>query len=117
MARGEGFSIIKRRRGGRELSNYQVRVQVPAEWQQVVGRKEILRSLGTGDRRAAVQLAPQIVAGLYVEWQRIAGGASSAVMGDPKALAVRIAFDGMLTAMEERRRAWPTNDAEYAARL
>lgn len=117
MARRDGISIIKRQRCGRELSNYQVRVQVPAEWRQAVGKKEVLRSLGTGDRRAAVQLAPQVVANLYAEWQRLAGGPPAPTLADPKAVAVRVAYDGMLAAMEKRRKAWPADDAEYAAQL
>jgi integrase len=117
MARGDGFSIIKRKRGRRELGHWQVRVQVPAEWQRAVGQLEVLRSTGTGDRRIAVQLAPQIVTGLYAEWQRLAGTASSSALADPKAVAVRIGYDSMLAAMEERRKAWPANDADYEAKL
>ncbi|HVJ03291.1 MAG TPA: DUF6538 domain-containing protein [Sphingomonas sp.] len=117
MARGDGFSIIKRKRGGRELGHWQVRVQVPAEWQQAVGKPEVLRSTGTGDRRTAVQLAPQIVTALYAEWQSKAGTAPSPALTDPKAVAVRIGFDSTFAAMEERRKAWPANDADYAAKL
>ncbi len=117
MARGDGFSIIKRKRGGRELGHWQVRVQVPAEWQHAVGKSEVLRSTGTGDRRTAVQLAPQIVTTLYAEWQNKAGTAPSPALSDPRTVAVRIGFDSMLAAMEERRRAWPANDADYAAKL
>ncbi|OBX18563.1 hypothetical protein A9995_11385 [Erythrobacter sp. QSSC1-22B] len=36
---------------------------------------------------------------------------------DPASVAVRVAFDGMLEAMETRRREWPSDDDEYAARL
>lgn len=117
MARGDGYKIIKRKRGGRELGNYQIRVYVPAQWQHAVGQPEVLRSLGTGDRRVAAQLAPQVVAGLYADWQRMAGDAPSATPGAPTAVAVRVGYDDMLAAMEERRRAWPTSDDEYAARL
>jgi integrase len=117
MARGDGFSIIKRTRNARELPNYQVRVQVPQEWRQIVGKNEVLRSLGTGDRRAAARLAPMVVADLYTGWKRMAGGSSADVVTDPKVLAVQVAYDGMLAALEERRKAWPADDAEYAARL
>lgn len=117
MARGDGFSIIKRRRRGRELGHWQVRVQVPPQWRHAVGRPEVLRSTGTGDRRTAVQLAPQIVTDLYGEWQRLAGGAPAPGLSDPATVAVRVGFDAMLVAMEERRKAWPADDAAYAAKL
>ena len=117
MARGDGFSIIKRSRGGRELANWQVRVQVPVDWQRAVGQVEVLRSLGTGDRRAAAQLAPAVVANLYAEWQQLAVTAPALNIVDPKAVAVRVAYDGMLKALEERRRTWPRDDEAYTARL
>lgn len=72
MARGDGYSIIKRKRNGRELAHYEVRVQVPAPWREKVGKKEVLRSLGTGDRRSANLAAPRAVARLHDEWRRIA---------------------------------------------
>lgn len=117
MARGDGFSIFKRKRNGRELGHWQVRVQVPAEWQQAVGRTEVLRSTKTGDRRIAVQVAPQIVTALHAEWRSLAGNAPAPALADPRAVAVRIGFDATLAAMEERRKAWPLDDADYAARL
>lgn len=117
MARGDGFSIIKRKRNGRELQNYEVRVQVPLPWRSAVGKKEVLRSLGTGDRRVAARLAPQVVADLYSEWQQIAGGVPEPSLADPKADITRLAFDSMLSAMDAGRKAWPTDDAEYATML
>lgn len=117
MARGDGFSIIKRKRRGRELPHWEVRVQVPAEWQQAVGQLEVLRSTCTGDRRMAIQLAPQIVAGLYAEWRNRAGSAPSPTPADPRAVAVRVGYDSMLAAMEEHRRAWPANDVDYGSKL
>lgn len=117
MARGDGFSIIKRKRDGRELQNYEVRVQVPIPWRSAVGKKEVLRSLGTGDRRVAARLAPKVVADLYADWQREAGGASVPSLADPKADVTRLAFDSMLSAMEAGRKAWPVDDDDYAAML
>ncbi|OQW47726.1 MAG: hypothetical protein A4S16_08355 [Proteobacteria bacterium SG_bin6] len=70
MARGDGFSIIKRTRGGRELAHWEVRVQVPREWRTAVGKKEVIRSTGTGDRREAGRLAPEIVTKLYTRWRQ-----------------------------------------------
>ncbi len=119
MARGDGYSIIKRRRNGRELRNYEVRILVPSVWQTKVGKKEILLSLGTGDRRAANLVAPQLVAHKYTEWQRIAEEAldGRSEVTDPRAIAVKVAFDGMLDAMENNRRMWPTDDVQYSAQL
>ena len=68
LARGDGYSIIKRKRNGRELAHYEVRVPVPLPWRAKVGKKEVLRSLGTGDRRSANLAAPAIVARLHEEW-------------------------------------------------
>lgn len=118
MARGNGFSVIKRKRNGRELTNYEVRVQVPTDWRGHVGKKEVLLSLGTGDRRLANQRAPQVVADKIAEWRRVAGEGSVEVPAlDPASVAVQVAFDGMLAAMEERRRQWPKDDAGYGAQL
>lgn len=117
MARGDGFTIFRRQRNGRELAHWQVRVQVPAEWRQAVGQKEVLRSTGTGDRRVAGQVAPQIVTDLYAEWRTLAGSAPAPTLADPKSVAVRIGYETMMAAMEERRRAWPANDADYSAML
>jgi hypothetical protein len=117
MARGDGHSVIKRKRNGRELRNYEVRIQVPAAWQATVGKKEVLLSLGTGDRQAANLAAPQVVAEKYAEWRRLAGDQPSAPQLDPTAVAVGVGFDSMFTAMEDRRKAWPTDDVEYARRL
>lgn len=117
MSRGSGFSIIKRKRGGRELSNFQVRVQVPAHMQGAVGQAEVLRSLKTGDRRTASLLAPRVVADLHEEWRALVGGENSLIGKDPKAVAVQVAYDSMLIAMEERRREWPDDHDGYAAKL
>lgn len=68
LARGDGYSIIKRKRNGRELAHYEVRIPVPPAWRSKVGKKEVLRSLGTGDRRSANLAAPAIVARLHEEW-------------------------------------------------
>lgn len=118
MAKGDGYSIIKRKRNGREIERYQVRVQVPAGWQSAVGQSEVLRSLRTADRRAANLRAPQVVAELFDEWQRLAGGAPAAPAPvDPAAVAVRVGFDMMLSDMEQRRKLWPSDDAGYTARI
>lgn len=118
MARGDGYSIIKRKRGGRELANFEVRIQVPPAWQAKVGRKERLVSLGTGDRRLAAIAAPDVVSRQLAEWRALVGDAPTASPpADPASVAVRVAFDGMLDAMESRRRTWPADDAGYAARL
>lgn len=67
MARGDGYSIIRRKRNGKELANYEVRIHVPADWQAKLGRKERLVSLGTGDRRQACpRLAPVDPSGMPV---------------------------------------------------
>ncbi|WP_338504449.1 DUF6538 domain-containing protein [Sphingomonas kaistensis] len=117
MARGDGYKIIKRRRKGREIGPYQVRVQVPANWRAVVGQNEVLRSLGTADRRAAGQLAPQVVTDLLSEWREKAGELGPTGLIDPADVAVRVAYDGMLKALEQRRKTWPADNAGYASRL
>ncbi|MBM0169169.1 site-specific integrase [Altererythrobacter sp. C41] len=118
MSRGDGYSIIKRKRNGRELRNFEVRIQVPVAWRDVVGKTEVLLSLGTGDRRTANMRAPQVVAEKLAAWGRAAGEAPAATPAlDPSSVAVHVAFDGMLDAMEGRRREWPVDDAEYAERL
>ena len=119
MARGDGYSIIKRKRNGRELRNYEVRILVPTAWQAKVGKKEALLSLGTGDRRAANVIALQIVAHQYTEWQRIADKTLDvrSEVTDPRAIAVKVAYDGMLDALEKNRRLWPTDDVQYTAQL
>lgn len=119
MARGDGYSIIKRIRNGKELANLEVRIQVPVAWQSKLGRKERLVSLKTGDRRQANIIAPEVVANQIAEWRHLVnqGKQSLGNAVDPASLAVRVAYDGMLAAMEDRRKAWPADDAEYAARL
>lgn len=42
-----------------------------------MGKKEVLRSLGTGDRRAANLEALKLVADLYEEWQRMLASLAS----------------------------------------
>lgn len=69
MARGDGFSVIKRTRNGRELANYEVRTYVPPEWREILGDKHALKSTGTGDRRAANRAAPGIVSEQYRKWE------------------------------------------------
>lgn len=117
LARGDGYSIIKRKRNGKELSNFEVRIQVPKSWQARVGRKERLVSLHTGDRRAATLLAPDIVARQIAEWRELVDAPFRGAPTDPASVAVRVAFDGMLSALENSRKAWPADDTEYATRL
>ncbi|MGZ5860515.1 MAG: DUF6538 domain-containing protein, partial [Croceibacterium sp.] len=79
MARGDGYSIIKRKRNGKELANFEVRIQVPTAWQAHVGRTERLVSLGTGDRRLANMIAPEVVTRQIAEWRELMGAGSSRV--------------------------------------
>lgn len=118
MARGDGYSIIKRKRNGRELRNYEVRIQVPSDWRSIIGKNEVLLTLGTGDRRIANMTAPRVVADTLAEWRKLAGEASiNTTQSDPQRVAVHVAFDQMLEAMEGRRKAWPTDDAGYSERI
>ncbi len=71
--------------------------------------------LGTADRRIADRLAVGTVAAIYAEWEP--SGNVTASKPDPASVAVRVGFDDMLAAMEERRKAWPADDAEYATKL
>lgn len=106
MARGEGYSIIKRKRGGRELRNYQVRIWVPPHLQTLVGKSEKLLSLGTGDWRAANLAAPGVFARQLDEWNAASriGIISAATTLDALEIAVLVAFDDMLAELELRRR-------------
>ena len=119
MARGEGFSVIKRKRGGRELSNYEVRIWVPSHLRAVVGKADVLRSLGTGDLRAANRVAVGVVARQYAEWDALndSNAARGRAAPDARQVAVRVAYDDMLNAMEALRAEWPTDDANYGERL
>lgn len=117
MARGDGYSIIKRKRKGRELANFEVRIQVPASWQAKVGRSERLVSTGTGDRRLANLVAPDIVARQIAEWREMLGPSASSEGSDPVSVAVRVGYDEMLARMEEGRKTWPADDVEYGDRL
>lgn len=116
MARGDGYSLIKRKRKGKELAHFEVRIFVPASWREALGRTERLVSTGTGDRRMANMVAPDIVARQLAEWREIVG-APTLIDADPISVAVRVGYDEMLARMEERRKAWPADDAEYTARL
>lgn len=53
MARNDGYSIIKWKRDGRKMPNFEVHIQVPAAWRAIIGKTESLVSTGTGDRRLA----------------------------------------------------------------
>ncbi len=119
MARGDGYSIIKRKRNGQELRNYEVRILVPTAWQAKVGKKEVLLSLHTGDRRVANLIAPQMVAEKYAEWHRKTEDTMDreSEITDPMAVAVNVAFDGMLEAMEANRKSWPIDDIQYSEQL
>ena len=119
MARGEGYSIIRRKRNGRELRNYQVRIWVPTHLRRLVGKSEKLLSLGTGDWRAANLAAPGVVARQFAEWNAasVAELNSETSTSGCLEIAVRVAYDDMLAAMELRRRDWPADDVGYAANL
>lgn len=119
MARGESYSVIKRKRGGRELRNYEVRIWVPANLRSFVGRPDKLISLRTGDWRAANLAAPGVVARQLAEWSAASGGGSSndAPAFDSLEIAVRVAYDDMLSALELARTNWPSDDVGYAAKL
>jgi len=80
-----------------------------------VGRSERLVSTGTGDRQIANIIAPDIVARQLAEWREMVGATSAAA--DPTSLAVRVGYDDLLARLEESRKAWPADDAEYTARL
>lgn len=112
-----GYQLTKRKKKGRELGPWQVRVFVPKAMQARVGRKEIWRSLETADRRLAERRAVAKVVEIESEWEPAAQLGSSTVDLDPATIAVRIGYDDMLNAMEQRRRDWPADDAGYAARL
>ncbi|MCP3731803.1 tyrosine-type recombinase/integrase [Sphingomonas sp. MG17] len=100
-----------------ESRNIWFRMAVPREVQGRVGRKPILCSLGTADRRQALILAGKKRAELFEEWGLMPKAKEAAPVIDPASLGVRIGFDDMIAAMEERRKAWPADDAEYAVRL
>jgi integrase len=119
MSRRGGFVVMKRKRGGRELACFEVRVQVPIEWREKVGKKEALRSTGTGDRREANRKALRIVDDLLCEWSRMAGAGvgMARVSLDPRDVAVQVAYDGMLAALEDRRRDWPKDEEGYSAKI
>ena len=116
---GEGYSIIRRKRNGRELKNYQVRICVPPHLRRFVGTSEKLLSLGTGDWRAANLAAPGVVARQFADWGAASGAGLNieAPAFDSLEIAVRVAYDEMLSAMESRRRDWPADDVGYAAML
>jgi integrase len=118
MARGDGYSVIKRRRNGRELRNYEVRIQVPAAWQAMVGKKEVLLSLATGDRRAANLAAPQVVADKYAEWRRLAGDQVGGTNrrrtptdDELEAIAVEFGYDTVVAYEDIRRQSATGVDA------
>lgn len=117
MARGDGYSIIKRKRNGRELAHFEVRIHVPASWRDKVGRSERLESTGTGDRRIANMLAPDIVARQLSAWREIVGVGTPVDTSDPVSVAVQVGYDDMLSRLEEARKAWPADDTEYASRI
>lgn len=112
MSRGGGYSIIKRKHGGRELRNYQVRIWVPPHLRSVVGKSEKLLSLGTGDWRAANLAAPGVVARQFAQWNGTSGAGISGEgpIDNSVEIAVRVVFDDMLAALEHRRRSWPADD-------
>lgn len=117
-----GYQITKRKKNGKELGPWQLRVFVPKALQGSVGKAEVWRSLQTPDRRLAERRVLSKLAEIESGWPSSASDLPSDAPAktsnsDPASVAVRVAFDGMLEAMEARRREWPSDDAEYAARL
>lgn len=110
-----GYKVTKRKKNGRELGPLQIRVFVPKALQPRVGKKEVWRSLGTSDRREAHRRAGHAFAVICDELDAVAGNPAAAP--DPATVAITLGFDRVLASLEERRKAWPADDGEYASRL
>lgn len=80
-------------------------------------RTQVWRSLGTSDPRIAERRARQEFEALQRHWDELEAGQGNDTPRDPAAVAVSVGYDAMLSAMEERRKAWPRTDAEYEERL
>ncbi len=92
---------------------------MPLHLRGIVGTSEKLLSLGTDDRRATNLLAPSVVARQFAEWSAASGAEVSGgdTTYDSLSIAVQVAYDDMLAAMELRRRDWPDDAAGYADKL
>lgn len=111
-----GYQLFKRKKNGKELGPWQLRVFVPKSLQGRVGKSEVFRSLGTADRRLADRRVHATLTEIESGWNLPADGGAE-LSNDPAALGVKIGYDGMLATLEDRRRAWPADDAEYEARI
>lgn len=120
-----GYQVTKRKKNGKELGPFQVRVFVPKALQPRVGRSEVWRTLDTADHRLAVRKAAAKVVEIEAEWDLPAEGAPlSKTRTVPSELdmisaATACAFDAIEERMaRSKRRADAMNDsAAYAGYL
>lgn len=107
------------RRGKRGI--WQLRVPVPREYQRSHGGPpEKIKSMRTSDRALAVKRALPILSEWQAEWERAkAQWQTPAPAPATKAhrhvddVAVEVAFENLLAALEAQRRVWPTDDEGY----
>lgn len=95
------------------------RLAVPKAVQHRFGTTPITFSLNTTDPKEASVLAGMKRAEYYALWGLLPQSAnvSPPKQEDPISVAVAVAYDDMLAAMEDKRRDWPKDDAGYSAKL
>lgn len=76
------------------------RMAVPKKVQELLGKKIILESLGTTDRREASVLAGRKRAALFEEWGLLTPTTAERGSMDPDALAVKVGYDDLLVKLE-----------------
>lgn len=119
MTNRSGYLVTKRKKNGREIGSYVIRIYVPSAWRDMIGRPDVLLSLGTGDERAANLAAVKIFNQTYSEWQLAVEGPPNQLSSeiDPVALAVKVGYDLLSARLEGDRRTWPDDNAKYFTRL
>jgi integrase len=93
------------------------RMAVPKRLWCTVGKTPITEPLGTTDVREARVRAWKRRAELLEEWDATPASAVKPPARDAVELAVAVGFDQMLAAMEEHRKTWPDDHAQYESRL
>lgn len=99
---GPGYDVFKRKKrtknGITVLRNWQVRIYVPKQYQEMLGSPDVVRSLHTEDEREAHRRAVRKVAEFHEEWESLQAPAPI----DPEAIAVSVGYDRMLERLIER---------------
>lgn len=101
----KGYQVTKRKKGGKELGPWQLRIYVPEEFQHREGRKDIWISLRTSDEALAHRRAIEEVAKVYRRWE----GRDEIVaprqptLAELESIAIRYGHDAVLDYEANRR--------------